>query len=259
MAPITPTVRLLIIINVVMYVLTYILGAQGLDAQGFLALHGFQSGEFMPHQLVTYLFLHSQSDLFHLIFNMFGLYMFGSLVEMSIGAKKFTILYFLAGIGGGVLYCLFNLYEVGMVDEHALAFLNTPTPQSCQDFLNESGGAFVLNYNFDSGNPEALIPMEQAKDIVAKARGFVANAQCVGASGSVFGLMAAVGMLMPSIEFRLLFLPFGLEARYFVPLMMVAEFFFGISGATNVAHFGHLGGAITAAAIIFFWYGRRGR
>lgn len=259
MAPITPTVRLLIIINVIMYVLTYILGAQGLDVQGFLSLHGFQSGEFMPHQLVTYLFLHDQISPFHLIFNMFGLYMFGSLVEMSIGAKKFTILYFLAGIGGGLLYCLFKLYEVSMVDEYAMAFLNTPTPQSCKDFLNEAGGAFVLNYNFDSGNPEALIPMEQAKDIVAKARGFVANIPCVGASGSVFGLMAAVGVLMPSIEFRLLLFPIGLEARYFVPLMMVLEFYMGVQRTTKIAHFGHLGGAITAAVIVFFWYGRRGR
>jgi membrane associated rhomboid family serine protease len=255
MAPITPTVRLLIIINVIMYVLTYILGAQGLDVQGFLSLHGFQSGEFMPHQLVTYLFLHSQSDLFHLIFNMFGLYMFGSLVEMSIGAKKFTILYFLAGIGGGVLYCLFNLYEVSMVDEHAVAFLNTPTLESYKNFLGETLNPGFANINYEEG----LLQTEQAETIVKLVKEKVAKTPCVGASGSVFGLMAAVGVLMPSIEFRLLLFPIGLEARYFVPLMMVAEFFFGISGTTNVAHFGHLGGAITAAVIVFFWYGRRGR
>ena len=80
------------------------------------------------------------------------------------------------------------------------------------------------------------------------------NGAMLGASGAVFGIMVAFAINFPNMEIRLLFPPIAMKAKYFVPIMAAAELFFGVGGvSTGIAHFAHLGGALTGFILIAYW------
>ena len=226
--PSTPVTTNLIIINVLMLVADYVLGLKDINLSRYLGLHYFDSDSYSPIQAFTYMFMHA--DIRHLFFNMFTLYMFGRLLEMAWGAKRFLIYYLVCGVGAAVTQQL--AWRWGMHDAmvRALASVN---PQA--DFGTISG----MSYS------ELLAYCEQ----------YVSHYITVGASGSVFGILLAFGMMFPNARLFLLFPPIPLKAKWLVIGYGVFELLAGVAGTTgdNVAHFAHLGGMLFGFLLIMLW------
>lgn len=195
---ITPIVKHFIIINVIMFALTLL--AENFMLEKF-ALFYFNSPFFKPYQLISYIFMHG--GFMHILFNMYSLYIFGSVLESVWGGKKFFIYYMVTGIGAA-LFHLFITYlriENGVLDPYLAA----------------------------------LIPM-------------------VGASGAIYGLLLAYGVLFPNNVLTLFFPPVSLKAKYMVFVFGGLEFLLGVGGSGDgVAHFAHLGGMLFGFVILMIW------
>lgn len=195
---ITPIVKHFIIINVIMFALTLL--AENFMLEKF-ALFYFNSPFFKPYQLISYIFMHG--GFMHILFNMYSLYIFGSVLESVWGGKKFFIYYMLTGIGAA-LFHLFITYlriESGVLDPYLAS----------------------------------IIPM-------------------VGASGAIYGLLLAYGVLFPNNVLTLFFPPVSLKAKYMVFVFGGLEFLLGLGGSGDgVAHFAHLGGMLFGFVILMIW------
>jgi len=214
---IPPVIKNLIIINVLVFLATQTLGPV-IEAKmtNLLALHDIRSVFFRPHQLVTYLFMHGGWD--HIFFNMFALWMFGAILENYWGGKRFLIFYVVCGIGAAVCH-LAVLY---------------PEMSSKLAELQQQYGDQILEYR--------------------NAPGFPLNEPTVGASGSVFGCLAAFGYLFPnSLIYLYFFVP--IKAKWAVIGYAAIELFSGIrsSAGDNVAHWAHLGGGLVGLLLVMFW------
>ena len=198
---VTDVVRNLILINVIVYVFgAFILPEEITDH--WLAVYYPGSEKFQPVQLITYMFMHDTRGITHILFNMFGLYMFGPPIEYNWGPKRFLFYYLTAGFGALVLHFGVQYYQINF-----------------------------LGYPSEIGD----VPM-------------------VGASGAIFGLLAAYGMMFPNNVVQMLFPPIPMKAKYFVLLYAGLELYLGISGSqSGVAHFAHLGGALFGFLLIMYW------
>ena len=207
-------VKNLLILNGLFFLATVSLNNLGIDLVKILGLHQFQSPDFRPHQLVTHLFMHGNFT--HLFFNMFALWMFGKILENVWGSKSFLIYYMITGIGAASIHLLISQYQIISISNQIPEMLNL---------------AIEGRYN-----PSIPISKKLTQLIITPT---------VGASGAVFGLLLAFGMLFPN---ALLYLYFAIpiKAKYFVIGYGLIELYAGISNnpADNVAHFAHLGGMI---------------
>lgn len=203
-------VKHLIIINVIFYVLFCIPQSPLNKFFGVLSLWYFDAPFFRPWQLVTHFFMHG--SLMHIFFNMYALYLFGTVLEKVWGAKRFLIFYFITGVVAAALYNLINGVEYYLAYGTMLPFTSGDLP-----------------YN-------AFAPM-------------------VGASGAVFGLLTAFGMLFPNTELRLLFPPITLKAKHFVLIYVALELFlsFKTFNGDNIAHFAHVSGALAGFILVKYW------
>jgi membrane associated rhomboid family serine protease len=220
-ANLTPVVKNLLIINLICFVPYIILSAARYDnlIVGNFGVFYFNSPLFKPWQIITYMFLHGGWE--HIIFNMFALFSFGPILEYAVGPKRFFNLYFICGIGAIVFQWLVQAYEV-----HALI------------------GTFTAPLDVRSLDPA----------VVAKLSEIYAT-PIVGASGAIFGLLVAFGMLYPNLELMILFVPVPIKAKYIIPVYIIIEIVLGVGqfGGDNVAHFAHLGGALLGFILIKFW------
>ncbi|MEM6318600.1 MAG: rhomboid family intramembrane serine protease [Bacteroidota bacterium] len=253
---ISEVVKHLLIINVLVFIADQIIH---LD---FFALHYPTSPKFQPFQVVTHFFMHG--NLRHLIFNMFALVMFGRMLEDMWGPKKFLLFYLFCALGGAFLHTCAHFYEIQALQSAVSAYQANPTHGNYFNFFNsyEDLKGILTSYGQEQYREIALNLKEnvpQAKEasiafINSLANGYyegIANIPMVGASGAIFGLLLAFGLLFPETEF----FPIPLKAKYFVPLLMIYELAMGInpSGGDNVAHFAHLGGALFGILILFYW------
>ena len=178
----------------------------GIDLVKILGLHQFQSPDFRPHQLITHLFMHGNFT--HLFFNMFALWMFGKILENVWGSKRFLIYYMITGIGAASIHLLISQYQIISISNQIPEMVNL---------------AIEGRYN-----PTIPISKKLTQLIITPT---------VGASGAVFGLLLAFGMLFPN---ALLYLYFAIpiKAKYFVIGYGLIELYAGISNnpADNVAH-----------------------
>ncbi len=238
MMRISETVKHLIIINVIMFVGTLSVGGGQLFYQWF-SLYFPNNESFKPWQIVTHMFMHGNT--LHLLFNMIGVWMFGSAIEFSLGKNKFLFLYFSAGLGAVLLhlgYYYFQyipgfnaLIESGLTNDQIIHMIST----------NE-----VL-----AGTSESQVTL--LKNIFP-----VYNSSMVGASGCLFGILVAFAVLNPNAELMLIFLPIPIKAKYFISLYVaydiISGFFGGVSVfGSSVAHFAHVGGALTGFLIMWYW------
>lgn len=213
-----PVTRNLIIINFLVWFAELVLPRYGIDLISIFGLHYFEASEFNLMQLFTYMFLHSDDSINHVFFNMFSLWMFGSLIERFWGKWRYLFFYITCGLSAAIVQ-----EAVWFFSFHELALLGS-------DLVRIGGGAVV-----------------QANEALNMAI-------TVGASGAVFGLLLAFGMLFPNSKVFLLFIPIPIKAKYFVIIYGVAEFFFGVSAVgDNVAHFAHLGGMLGGLILILLW------
>ena len=216
-------VKNLLILNGLFFLATVSLNNLGIDLVKILGLHQFQSPDFRPHQLITHLFMHGNFT--HLFFNMFALWMFGKILENVWGSKRFLIYYMITGIGAASIHLLISQYQIISISNQIPEMVNL---------------AIEGRYN-----PSIPISKKLTQLIITPT---------VGASGAVFGLLLAFGMLFPN---ALLYLYFAIpiKAKYFVIGYGLIELYAGISNnpADNVAHFAHLGGMIFGFFLIKYW------
>ena len=216
-------VKNLLIINGLFFLATISLESYGINFTKWFALHQFQSQDFMPHQLITHMFMHGSPS--HLLFNMFALWMFGKTLENVWGAKRFLIYYMTTGLGAAFIYILFIQYQIyGIANEFP-------------DFLEAA-----KNGRYNTGNVNSLRLTQ------------LVTLPMVGASGAVYGLLLAFGMLFPN---TLLYIYFAIpvKAKYLVIALGAIALFSGLrdNPADNVAHFAHLGGMLFGFILLKYW------
>lgn len=208
-----PVVKNLLIINVVFYLATWAAeAAWRIDLSDYLGLHYVGASDFRPYQFVTYMFMHG--GFAHLFFNMFALWMFGNSIENVWGPKQFLIFYFVCGIGAGLTQELVQYIQLSDI---------------------------VENYQYvRMGNRS--IPVDEYLNMLTT----------VGASGAVYGILLAFGMMWPNSRIYIYF-AIPIKAKWFVIIYGLIELFSGFSSIDNVAHFAHVGGMLFGLGLILYW------
>jgi membrane associated rhomboid family serine protease len=258
----------ILIINVLLFALTtFLQQTQHIDLTKYLGLHYYSAPDFRPHQLITYLFMHG--GLTHILFNMLGVYIFGQVLEQLWGPKRFLTFYILTGLGAALAQYIIIHFSIGNFIDQLEATQNNLTLDSFLTFVNSADfqinlysvdGDFGYMQNFNEivkDNPGRALSLA-SRYLVDFKNAYLNSNVIVGASGSLFGLLGAFGMLFPN---RLLYLYFFIpvKAKWLVIGYGALELFSGISNrpGDNVAHFAHLGGLFVGLIIVLIW--RRGR
>lgn len=253
-----PVVKNLILLNVILYLGTWVLRSRfGIDLAEHLALFFPKSEFFRPHQIISHMFMHG--GLGHLFFNMFALFMFGRVLESVWGPKRFLLYYMVTGIGAALIHTGVNWFDYSSMISTANAFANTPTPELFISFVKKyptSANSDLIQFAYawmDNLNNSANV--SEANYYVNKIVNVYTNTRTVGASGAVFGILLAFGMLFPNTELMLLFPPIPIKAKYFVIGYGAIELYLAFQNnpADNVAHFAHLGGMIFGYFLIKYW------
>ncbi|WP_181305795.1 rhomboid family intramembrane serine protease [Rufibacter sp. XAAS-G3-1] len=255
MSPITPMVRNLLILNVLMFILS-----DRLFPTQLFALHDIRSDYFRPFQFVTHMFMHG--NLMHLFSNMFSLFIFGPMLERYWGEKRFLIFFLITGLGASLLYSAVRYYEITQVMEGVVAFMQNPDPIDFKNLLEKGGidvrgmESFLVDFNRNPTNAQMIT---EAKAFAARLSDVMVNSPMLGASGAVFGILMAFGMLFPNTELMLLFFPVPIKAKYFVLMYGAFEIYSGLNRmpGDNVAHFAHLGGMLFAYILLKLWERQR--
>ena len=231
-ADLPAVVKNLLLLNVIMLLATFASSSAGIDLSQILGLHHWSSDLFRPHQLVTYMFMHG--GIAHLFFNMFALYMFGKILERVWGPKRFLIYYMVTGIGAGIIQLLVTELRIQ-------SLISDIDPAMYQQILDEGLSIRQMGKNYI--------------DPVAGEINNLINISTVGASGAVFGILLAFGMLFPNTQLMLIIPPIPMKAKYFVLIYGAIELYQGIANNPNdnVAHFAHLGGMLFGFVMIKFW------
>ncbi len=229
-----PVVKNLIIINV-LALLGYYAFRGSFNLNWTLGLFYWGSGQFEPYQFVTHMFMHG--GFAHLFFNMFALWMFGRVLEQVWGSKRFFIYFFVTGLGAAFLHLLVNHIHI----------------QTMMAQMDEESINIVIERGFNALKEGKNFTNPAMRDL-----NLSMNIPTVGASGAVFGILLAFGMLFPNTQLMLLFPPIPIKAKYFVFGYGAIELFLGVTQAgSNVAHFAHVGGMIFGFILIKYWNSRR--
>ena len=237
---ISPVVKNILIINILFFVaqLTFPI------FMGGLSLYPFVSEGFEPWQLATHFFMHDPKSIGHIFFNMFAVVIFGTQLERVWGPKKFLGYYLICALGAALLYMLVNYLRLKSFESHLLE-ISLIEPTEIQYYLDIAKNQGLELIKSDKNFTD--FPLGELNSLV--------NAPMLGASGAVFGLLAAFGYLFPNTELMLLFPPIPIKAKYFVIGYAALELYLGISNnpSDNVAHFAHLGGALVGIIIVLYW------
>jgi len=206
------------------------------ELTNLLALYFPQNTNFSVWQYVTHMFMHG--GMMHLLFNMFALWMFGTQLEDIWGARRFVIFYFACGIGAALIYTAINYYQF----DHVYSLLRATGLQS-----------FDIQSMIDRGvYPPDVLSAEQAGQLIG-----IYKSPMVGASGAIYGVLVAYAFNFPNHKLILLFLPYPIAAKYFVPALISLDLFSGVTGFSifggGVAHFAHVGGAIIGFLMMIYW------
>lgn len=251
---ITPVVKNLLIINVALLIVSQFIFPQ---LNQWFALYYIHSPYFKPFQFLTYMFMHA--DFWHLFGNMFGLMIFGPLLEQFLGPKKLLILWMVCGVGSGVLYSGYTAYRMNNLEEKVAMFQNNPDPESFNKLVLENRGFFQSSV-FDfvdaySRNPDDPNKISQAKQTLDAILDIQGNVPMVGASGALFGVLIAFAMLFPNTQLFLLFPPIPIKAKYLVLFYSLYTIYnvFVNNPLDNVAHFAHLSGLVIGGVLVYFW------
>lgn len=210
----------LLIVNVLVYFGMIVAERYGIDLNEYLALHFIFADDFNPAQFFTYMFMHANFS--HIFFNMFALWMFGSVLERFWGPKRFLFFYIVCGLGAGITQ------EVVQLIEFYVTGLN----------------------NFDS------IPIQGVKVPMGE---LLNNWSTVGASGAVYGILLGFGLYFPNERLFIFPIPVPIKAKYFVIIYALIELSLGFSASDNVAHFAHLGGMLFGFFVLLYWKHNRWR
>lgn len=223
-----PVVKYLLIINGALFVIVHLLG---INLFSQFAVYSFKSDLFNPYQLITHMFLHG--GFAHLFFNMFALWMFGRVLEQVWGSNRFFIYYFVCGFGAAILHLFVMQMEIN-------SLIRAMDPEAVAVVMSE--GSNILHQGKNYIDPDM-------RDL-----NLMLNTPTVGASGAVYGLLLAFGMLFPN---TLIYVYFAIpvKAKYFVMIFAALELYLGFlnRAGDNIAHFAHLGGMLFGLILILMW------
>ena len=227
-----PVTKNLIIINLIVWLAMFVLPRHlGADLETYAGLHYFKAADFNPAQLLTYMFMHSTNDFAHIFFNMFSLWMFGMTLERTLGSARFLFYYVSCGVGAALIQEL----------TWALTWEDTLVRMGAQQWQVDFSEA--RNFIAHAGNEWLAQNLNM----------FIT----IGASGAIYGILLAFGMLFPNAPLYLFFIPVPIKAKWMVIGMGVIEVLIGMSEAAGkgdgIAHFAHLGGMIFGFFIIMYW------
>ena len=234
MQSITETVKHLLIINIIFFIASLSFGDLVYD---LFALHYPSNSKFQYWQPLTHMFMHG--DFGHIFFNMFGLYMFGTPIEQMWGKNKFIFFYISTGFGAAALQIGLYYYQI----ENISLLLNA-----------EGLNSYEINNFFESSDLSASIVNRIGRNNLISALSAF-NGVMVGASGALYGVLVAFAFLFPNARLMLLFPPIPIKAKVLVPLLILGDLFFGFSSYSigPIAHFAHVGGAVTGLIMIWYW------
>ncbi|KUJ57561.1 rhomboid family intramembrane serine protease [Chryseobacterium aquaticum] len=227
---IPPITRNLITINIVVFIASFLLP----QLNDTLAAYFPFSPNFRSWQIITHMFMHG--SFMHILFNMFTLFSFGPILEQSLGDKKYLILYFLSGLGAFFLYNLWNFIEYQQIYSQL-----------------ESVGFNVSGYISD---PESFINTKvstSTKELIDELNPIIFG-RMVGASGAIFGVIAAFATLYPDAKIGILFIPIPVKVKYVLPIVVIGSIYLGVTGnGGGIAHLAHVGGAIVGFILAKIW------
>lgn len=201
-----------------------------------LALHFFQNEHYAIWQYVTHMFMHG--SIAHLLFNMLALWMFGIALENILGKFRFLLFYFACGIGAALIYNTVNYFEFNQLYQ---LLANAGLSQ------NEISSMIERQVY-----PPSILSEKQASDLLG-----IFHAPMVGASGAIYGVLVAYALMYPNNKLMIIFIPYPVAAKYFVPALIALDLFSGVTGFSlfggGVAHFAHVGGAIIGFVLMMYW------
>ncbi len=265
-----PVIKNLLIINVLFYLATLALGSSfNIDLVKYLGLHYPAAADFKIWQIVSYMFMHSPTSFMHILFNMFALWMFGNTLENVWGSKRFLIYYMVTGIGAGLVYILWVYVEINPTISSINSIIQDPSIESLMAF-NQGHPFRISEYSGDiwneyvrfkqtlalaETNPNNHQALQAIVGFLSDYKYYFLNQQIViGASGAVFGILLAFGMMFPNTLIYVYF-AIPIKAKYFVMIYGAIEVYMGFanSQSDNVAHFAHLGGMLFGYLLIRLW------
>lgn len=252
----TPMVRNLLLVTVAAYLIPSVLGFR--DINLYVGLWHIQSPYFMPFQFLTYMFAHGGFG--HIFFNMLGLFFLGPLLEQFWGPKRFLTFYLITGIGAGVLYTGIKYVQSAPIKSDMETYEAGPSPEAFDMFMSDHASdrtyyglqEFIESYY---ENPRNSMIVSQSMQEVQSIYWGKINVPMVGASGAIYGILMAFGLLFPNMQLMLLFPPIPIKAKYLAMGLGAIAIYSGFrdSPGDNVAHFAHLGGMAFAFIMIHIW------
>jgi membrane associated rhomboid family serine protease len=264
MMPITPTVKQLLIVNFLFFIGSQVLGDV---AYQLLSLYDIESDNFQFWQPLTHMFMHAEvyngnfSNIMHIGFNMFALYSFGSILEHYWGGVKFLFFYISCGLGAALLHSLVNYVQIQLLLDH-LSQLSLSASDIHLLLNADYTAVFDENGQMVAGQVRSIIEKSQFQqadfNTLIKAVQ-LCQTPAVGASGAIYGLLVAFAFMAPNAELGLMFIPIPIKAKYFVPGLLAVDLFMGVSGesifggASGIAHFAHIGGALVGFLMVWYW------
>ena len=236
MGRMTETIKVLLIINVLFFIGTQMLGD---TAYRLFSLWFVENENFGVWQILTHMFMHGGFT--HILFNMYALWAFGSPIEHVLGQRQFIFFYFSAGIGAALIHTLVNYYHF---------------ESGYQALLNAGLDSQAIAEILETGRYNTQILSSVSADMLSDFYGSV-NTPAVGASGAIYGILVAFGMMFPNISLFLLFVPVPIKAKYFIPALIGIDLISGFTGYSlfggGIAHFAHVGGALFGFIMMWYW------
>ncbi len=239
MKQLPPVVLVLIAINAVVFGLGALIPDLGNTILSQCALFFPKNEAFHVGQLFSYMFLHG--GFAHILFNMFALASFGAPLTMVWGWRRFLIFYLATGIGAALIYTAVNYYQFSAAYEVLLE----------AGFGADSISSLLETFKADPALA-AKVPRETMESLIG-----IYHSKAVGASGAIYGILVAFGVLFPNAKLSLIFLPVPVAAKYFIPVLVLLDLFSGLTGfslfGAGIAHFAHVGGAVIGFLIMLYW------
>jgi membrane associated rhomboid family serine protease len=259
MMTITPVVKQLLILNILFYI-----GSQLVpNTYEYFSLYYPGNDNFRAWQPITHMFMHApMPNITHILFNMFGLYSFGSALEHFWGGKKFIFFYISCGLGAALMHLGVTYLELNAMMEN-ISNLNLSSEELNTVFNSNFRELFSSNGQMVVGEVKTILErancsQEQFNELQKISMEYQSTA--VGASGALYGLMTAFAFMFPNAELALMFIPVPIKAKYFVPGILAIDLFFGLKGSsifgansTGIAHFAHIGGALFGFIMMWYW------
>ena len=228
---IPPITRNIIILNIVVFIAALVMP----QLNDYLAAYFPLLPQFRSWQIVTHMFMHG--SFMHILFNMFTLFSFGPILEQSLGEKKYLILYFLSGLGAFLLYTLWNFLQY----------------QNAYTELNDLG----FNIQGYIADPESFINTKvplRVQELVSEKINPVIFGRMVGASGAIFGVIAAFATLYPDSKIGIMFIPIPVKVKYVLPVIIIGSIALEVTGNEGgIAHLAHVGGSIVGFILDKIW------